>query len=139
MQSNLTKDYATSLVMQLGHQMVDPEANAEYMERHDIRAAANLTAEDDEFACLIAAHLADRITGKTVVEIGGGTGLLAIHLAGIAERVFCIKANPVWLHVELFMNRKPKNLSYLFGCADEFVGLIGATSSCSAGIRPSRT
>lgn len=97
-----------------------------YARRHGIKAAAHLTVTDDETASLIAAHLAPRIEGRTVIEIGGGIGLLSLHLARIARRVYCIEANPLWSlsFVELLMKAKPANASFLFGAADEFVGTI---------------
>lgn len=97
-----------------------------FAERHGIAAAPNLTITDDETASLIVARLEPRIAGKTVVEIGGGIGLLALHMATVAKRVYCIEGNPMWsfTFAELLLKRKPKNLSYLFGAADEFVGAI---------------
>lgn len=99
-----------------------------YAERHGVRAAPFLTVVDDETADMIAGHLAPRITGKTVVEIGGGIGLLALHMARCATRVFCIEANPVWAStfVQLLIAEKPRNASFLLGSADEFVGTIRA-------------
>lgn len=100
----------------------------EYSERHNIRSAAVLTVFDDETAGLIAEHLAPRIEGKTVVEVGGGIGLLALHLGQYAKRVYCIEANPAWswAFVGCLYAGKPKNVSFLFGSADEFAGLIKA-------------
>lgn len=94
--------------------------------RHGIAAAPNLTVTDEEIANLIVERLEPRIAGKIVVEIGGGIGLLALHMAMVARRVYCIEANPMWslAFAELLLKRKPKNLSYLFGAADEFVGAI---------------
>jgi hypothetical protein len=104
------------------------EAAQRYSERHGIRSAAILTVYNDEIADTIAATLAPRIAGKVVVEIGGGIGLLGCHLAQYAERVYCIEANPAWAwtFVGCLLHQKPKNLSYLFGAADQFVGLIRA-------------
>ena len=52
--------------------------------------------------------------------------LLAFYLADYAKRVFCIEANPMWssAFVKTLYNEKPKNLSYLFGAADEFADVI---------------
>ena len=99
-----------------------------YSERHGINSAAVLTVLDDETAGLIAERLAPRIEGKTVVEIGGGIGLLAMHLGMIAKRVYCIEANPMWswTFAEVLLAHKPRNVSYLFGAADEFLGLVKA-------------
>jgi len=99
-----------------------------YSERHGVKSAAILTIYDDEIADAIAQHLAPRIEGRTVVEVGGGIGLLAFHMAQYAKRVFCIEANPMWswTHAVVLLKSKPKNVSYLFGAADEFAGLIHA-------------
>ncbi len=97
-----------------------------YSERHGIKSAAVLTVADDETASLIADHLAPRIEGKTVIEIGGGIGLLSLHMGYLAKRVFCIEANPVWssAFIACLLHTKPKNVSFLFGSADEFSGHI---------------
>ncbi len=104
------------------------EALESYMDRHDIHSAGILTVYDDETAGLLADHLKPRIEGKTIVEIGGGIGLLACHLGAYAKRVYCIEANPDWsfVFVEVLLAIKPKNVSYLFGAADEFSGMFGA-------------
>jgi hypothetical protein len=106
--------------------MEGSEAARAYSERHNIKSAAVLTVIDDETASLIAEHLAPEIEGKTVIEIGGGIGLLALHLGGYARRVYCIEANPVWslAFVGVLLQSKPKNVSFLFGAADEFVGCV---------------
>lgn len=102
------------------------EIAEEYARRHGINSAAILTMYDDETAGLMAEHLAPRIEGKTVVEIGGGIGLLALHMGLIAKRVYCIEANPMWSWVfaNTLLKTKPKNVSFLFGAADEFLGTI---------------
>jgi len=106
--------------------MEGSETSLDYSERHNIASAAVLTIIDDETAGLIAEHLAPRIEGKTVVEIGGGIGLLALHMGHIAKRVYCIEANPMWswCFAGTLLASKPKNVSFLFGAADEFVGTI---------------
>ena len=123
--------------------MEGSRASEEYSQRHGINSAALLTVFDDETANLIAEHLAPRIAGKTVVEIGGGIGLLSLHLGLIARRVYCIEANPMWSFVfaTSLLHEKPKNVSFLFGAADEFAGVIKAdvaifcTHSDVAGMR----
>lgn len=97
-----------------------------YSERHGLQSAAILTVYDDETASTIAGYLAPRIEGRTVVEIGGGIGLLAFHLGLYAKRVYCIEANPMWswTFAACLLAKKPKNVSYLFGAADEFAGCI---------------
>jgi tRNA1(Val) A37 N6-methylase TrmN6 len=95
-------------------------------ERHNIRSAPILTVIEDETAELLCERLAPRIAGKTVIEIGGGIGILSLAMASVAKRVFCIEANPVWAAswTQIMVEKKPKNMSYLFGAADEFVGVI---------------
>jgi hypothetical protein len=107
-------------------EMEGSEASLAYSERHNIRSAAVLTVLDDNHATLIAERLRPRIEGKTVVEVGGGIGLLSLHLGHIAKRVYCIEANPIWswLFAGVLLEAKPKNVSFLFGAADEFVGSI---------------
>lgn len=104
------------------------EALQDYSARHGVKSASVLTVYTDETAGLIAQHLAPHIEGKTIVEIGGGIGLLAFHLGMIAKRVYCIEANPAWSWVfaGVLLKHKPKNVSYLFGTASEFEGLIQA-------------
>jgi predicted RNA methylase len=108
--------------------MEGSESSMAYSERHNINSAAILTVIDDETAGLLAEHIEERIAGKTVVEIGGGIGLFALHLGTIAKRVYCIEANPMWswTFARVLLEKKPKNVSFLFGTADEFVGAIKA-------------
>lgn len=106
----------------------DAPGLADFEDRHGIQSAAVLTVCDDRLADGITNHLHDRIAGKVVVEIGGGVGLLALHLAGVAKKVFCIEANPMWstVFVRLLIDKKPPNLSFLFGMAEEFTDFIRA-------------
>lgn len=106
--------------------MEGSDTSMAYSERHGIHAQACLTVTDDETAGLIAEHLAPRIKGKTVIEIGAGIGLLAMHMGHIAKRVYCIEANPMWswAFTVALLEQKPRNVSFLFGSADEFLGNI---------------
>lgn len=99
-----------------------------YADRHGVESAAILTNIDDEQCGLIADYLRDRIEGRIVVEIGGGIGLLAFHMAQYAKRVYVIEASPAWswAFTALLYRDKPKNVSFLFGAADEFTGVIRA-------------
>jgi precorrin-6B methylase 2 len=121
----------TELTEMLGdvyNEMEGSEPAQAFSERHGIASAAVLTVTDDETAVAIAEYLAPRIEGKTVVEIGGGIGLLALYMGDIAKRVYCIEANPMWTSVFIsgLIKFKQKNVSFLFGAADEFVGCIKA-------------
>lgn len=106
--------------------MEGSEASQAFSERHGVASAAVLTVLDDNHATLIAERLRPRIEDKTVVEIGGGVGLLALHMGHIAKRVYCIEANPMWswTFAEVLLHQKPRNVSFLFGAADEFLGAI---------------
>lgn len=108
--------------------MEGSDAALSYSARHGIVSQAVLTVINDETADLIAEHLSSRIEGKIVVEIGGGIGLLACHLGHHAKRVWCIEANPMWswAFTVTLLQSKPKNVSFLFGAADEFAGTLKA-------------
>lgn len=108
--------------------MQGSEVSLDYSARHGIASQAVLTITDDDTASRVADYLAPRIERKTVVEIGGGIGLLALHMGHIAKRVYCIEANPMWSSVFVWtlLKSKPRNVSFLFGTADEFVGAIKA-------------
>ena len=119
-------DKLTDMLAFIYGEMEGSELSMQYSERHGVKSAAILTVHNDETADLIASSLAPRIEGRVVVEIGGGIGILGCHLARYAKRVYCIEANPMWswTFATLLLQSKPKNLSYLFGAADEFVGRI---------------
>lgn len=126
MNTSLNEAELSDALASVYEKMDGSELAADYSERHGIRSAAILTVYNDETAASVAGYLAERIEGRTVVEVGGGIGLLACHLAVHAKRVYCIEANPMWswTFATLLLARKPKNLSYLFGAADEFIGRI---------------
>lgn len=108
--------------------MLDSEHFHAYQERHGIKSLPTLTVANDEVADSIVSWLRPRLEGKTVVEIGGGIGLLSLHMGFIAKRVFCIEANPMWAtaFTAALLVAKPPNVSYLFGGAEEFEGIIKA-------------
>jgi hypothetical protein len=128
---------------QVYEHMEGSEVSLDYSRRHGISSAAILTVHTDEIADALAMHLAPRIEGRVVIEVGGGIGLLALHMAQYAKRVFCIEANPMWswTFAAVLLARKPKNVSFLFGAADEFAGCIRGdvalfcTHSDAAGMR----
>jgi hypothetical protein len=99
-----------------------------YADRHTISSAPNLTVTTDEIAELITDYLEPRIRDKTVLDLGGGIGLLGIHMAAVARKVIVIEANPLWTlaWVELLQRKKPANLSYCFGTSAEFEGAFKA-------------
>lgn len=97
------------------------EALEAYHARHGTQSARILTVVDDERAGLIVDFLRERIEGKVVVEIGGGIGLLACHMATCAKQVICFETDPGWMScfVHVLYRRKPPNLTYIFGRAEE--------------------
>lgn len=119
------------------------EVIQDYFRRHGVESRCILTVYTDERAALLAAHLADRVKGKTVVEVGGGLGLLAFGLAEFADHVYVIEASPVWssIYVQFLHEQKPKNVTFIFGAADEVAGMLHAdialfcTHSDSEGMR----
>lgn len=104
-----------------GNEMVE-----EYHDRHGTESAGILTVYDDERASLIVEHLRERIAGKVVIEVGGGIGLLACHLAEVADRVICFEVDPAWCSsfVMALYAKKPANLTFVFGRAQELVGMV---------------
>lgn len=99
-----------------------------YDRRHDIQSAGILTISDAAKARQVAESLRTRIAGKVVVEIGAGVGLLAIEMGRYAERVYAIEADPAWswIFVRHLFRAKPANVSWLFGSAEQFGGMIRA-------------
>ncbi len=124
----ITGDSISEILGKVYNEMEGSETAEAYSERHGIASAAVLTVLDDNHAMIIAERLRPRIEGKTVVEIGGGIGLLALHLGHVAKRVYCIEANAMWswTFAAMLLEAKPKNVSYLFGAADEFIGMLKA-------------
>lgn len=107
-------------------QMEGSELAEAYCDRHGIDSCGILTVYDDEKAALLAEHLRERIAGKVIVEIGAGIGLLACYLAEHAAKVIAIEADPSWMSsfVIALYQKKPKNLTYIFGVAEELAGMV---------------
>lgn len=93
----------------------------DYHLAHGTQSAGILTCYDDEKCALLAEFLHDRVSGKVVVEIGAGIGLLACHVAQFAKRVYAIEVDPGWASIfaTCLWERKPKNLTFIFGSAEE--------------------
>lgn len=100
----------------------------DYHVRHDINSLGILTIYDEESAQSAVSMFAAKIRGKVVVEVGAGIGLLAMEMAKYAKHVYAIEADPAWtyVHVEHLYRRKPTNLTFVFGRAQDMVGLIRA-------------
>jgi len=99
-----------------------------YMDRNGVNSLCVLTAVSYRDALQEIENLWPRIKGKIVVEIGAGVGMLAIQMAKFAKRVYAIEADPTWAWVftDALYALKPANLIYIFGRAQEIVGLIKA-------------
>ena len=125
----MTKRPLKDLLTEAAENMSTSEVMDDSAERHGMEAAPILTVHDDETAHNIVGAIHDRIAGRTVIEIGGGIGLLALHMGTVARRVWCIEANPVWssTFIATLLTHKPRNVSFLFGAADEFIGEIKAS------------
>lgn len=102
------------------------EAYRAYRKRHGIEAANILSVIGEPIVDGVMARLGPEISGKVVVEIGAGTGLLGVRMGELAKRVFCIEANPLWGYafVHDLIASKPKNVSFLLGAAEEFEGIV---------------
>lgn len=107
-------------------QMEGNEVTNEYHMRHGTESACILTNYDDEHAAAVAEYLRERVTGKIVVEIGAGIGLLACHVAQDARRVYAIEVDPAWssVFVNFLYDKKPANLTFIFGKAEEAPPLV---------------
>jgi 2-polyprenyl-3-methyl-5-hydroxy-6-metoxy-1,4-benzoquinol methylase len=104
------------------------ETGQAYARRHGVRSAPNLAVMSDEIADLVTKYLQPRIQDKVVVDVGGGLGILAMHMATFASKIFVIEANPSWAvaYAEFLHAEKPANMSFCWGAAQEFIGQIRA-------------
>ncbi len=93
-----------------------------------------------------AHHVRTRGAGggdEQVVSLCRGAHSLLDSWGWSAKRVYCIEANPMWswIFASMLIEKKLRNVSYLFGSADEFVGCIKADVAifCThSGVQPLR-
>jgi hypothetical protein len=125
-QRELSVSEFRSMLSELYKIMSMSQAYSDFEERHNIRSAPILTVVEKDVAESICRLLSARIAGKPVIEVGGGIGLLSLAMASVAKRVYCIEGNPTWAAAwtQVLIEKKPRNMSYLFGACDEFVGCI---------------
>ena len=101
----------------------------DYHERHEVASALILTVwNEDQAKALLPPRFLAAIENKVVVEVGAGIGMLAFVMARFARRVYAIEVDPAWTWVfvtELY-RRKPAHLTWIFGRAEEMVGIIKA-------------
>jgi|SRR3990167_2204795 len=97
-----------------------------YHKRHGTESQLILTMASLSSARAVAESIRSNIAGKTVIEVGAGVGLLALAMAGIAERVYAIEVDPGWSwgFIRHIYHRKPKNLTFIFGAAEEMLGIL---------------
>jgi SAM-dependent methyltransferase len=97
----------------------------DYHERHDTPSLLVLTVRSPEVAAAAVAPWIDEIRGKRVVEIGAGIGYLSLEIAKHAEHVIACELDPAWTWVfvkHLYVN-KPPNMTWIFGDAENVVGV----------------
>ena len=101
---------------------------ASYHDRHGTPSLLILTQHSPKIAQETARMMSQKIKDKVVVEIGAGVGFLAIEMCRYAKKVFAIEADPAWswIFTKSLYAHKPKNLTWIFGSADELVNLIFA-------------
>ena len=99
---------------------------AEYHERHGNPSLLVLTQHSPQIAQEAARLLRPDIENKNVIEIGAGVGFLAIEMAKYAKSVIAFEVDPAWtwIFTKSLYRHKPVNLSWIFGDAKQFVGII---------------
>lgn len=95
---------------------------------HDIRSKHYITVVRPDDATWIIEKIRDRITGRVVVEIGAGVGVLAAEMAKIARHVYAIEIDPAWtyLYTRYVYKAKRPNLTWIMDRAENLVGIIKA-------------
>lgn len=89
----------------------------DFSERHRIESLNVLTVLNPADARQAVAKFLPHITGRCVVEIGGGVGYLALEMAKHAKSVIAIENDPAWSWVftKFLYRNKPANLTWIFG------------------------
>lgn len=98
----------------------------DYHSRHGTESALILTIATLSAANVEAAAIREKIEGKVVIEVGAGVALLGIAMAKYAKQVYAIEIDPAWSwgFVRHLYMRKPQNLTFIFGRAQEMVGIL---------------
>lgn len=104
------------------------ERQEEYHRRHMVESLCCLTVYDPQTAAELIRPIRARIIGKTVVEIGAGVGVLSIALCRYCPKVIAIEADPgwSWIFTKHLYVRKPPNLTWIFGRAEEVADWVRA-------------
>lgn len=100
----------------------------DYMDRHEVDSMLILTVASYYAAQGEVQKLLPHIEGKTVVEIGAGVGMLALQMARYAKHVWAIESDPAWswIFTKHLYELKPPNLTWIFGRAQDLVGVLHA-------------
>ena len=103
----------------------------DFMDRHNIKSLGILTICEPKRAIEAIDIFGDSLRDKVVVEIGAGVGVAAIELAKVAKHVYAIEADPAWSWVftRFLYQKKPPNLTWIFGCAEDMIGKIKADTA----------
>jgi hypothetical protein len=98
----------------------------EFHQRHDTDSMLILTVHSHYAARKECERLQDQIAGKVVIEIGAGVGFLAMQMAKVAKRVYAIEVDPAWswIFTRFLYGIKPPNLTWVFGKAEEMIGVL---------------
>lgn len=102
-----------------------------FMWEHNINSLGILTICKPERAMKAIELFGDSLRNKVVVEIGAGVGVAAIELAKVAKHVYAIEADPAWswLFTKFLYQKKPTNLTWIFGNAENMIGKISADTA----------
>ena len=102
------------------------EVLEEYHERHGNPSLLILTQHSPRVAQEAARLMKPDIENKVVIEIGAGVGFLAIEMAKYAKSVIVFEVDPAWswIFTKSLYRHKPENLSWIFGNARKFIGII---------------
>ncbi len=99
-----------------------------YDQRMGLQSKKYLTTIRASDCQWIVDRIRDQITGKVVIELGAGIGVMATALAGLARHVYALEADPMWSWVfarHLYQS-KPTNLTYILDRAENLVDIIKA-------------
>jgi protein-L-isoaspartate O-methyltransferase len=104
------------------------KAAEEFHAKHMTPSCGVITVFQKKRVMDIMNKISTDIYGKTIVEIGAGVGLLAIAMATISEKVYAIESDPAWswAFTKIMYEIKPPNLTFIFGKAENMVGLLKA-------------
>lgn len=118
--SNESAELAIDRIYENGDEYETHERVEDYHRRHGIQSLAILTITSAYAATREVDRFWQKIRGKVVIEIGAGSGFLALEMAKFAKQVYAIEVDPAWSAVfaEHLYELKPANLTWIFGAAE---------------------